>query len=628
MEDTTIKSEVKTESNDGTVPMITKDSIGNVDSKIDEETNSATNQKTVAMETEETNGNLTNQVKEETASTNEAQNTTDEYLYTKTGEYTSEMFKVVVQNIPSKVTYGQCRQKIKEIVGFLPKKLKFNSNNNYAFVNFQDEEQRLKAMETLNGYEWKGKTFLCKKAGPAKDPFIRENKRRANDSDYKSKKQKLEEIPGDTPEEKILHVVCPYAKYEYEEQVKLKEQEMKSYVQRLTENMRRAGVGRKWINERDDKMCLEMLPIITSPVQTNYRNKVELTIGFGSDGKDNAVGFRLGSYRDGNLSIVRPTKCINCTQKSIDVSKELETFLQSQSYPSFNLTNHQGLWQQCTVRTCSTDDVMVIIQINASHINETNSSEDDKMEELKKKLIEYFSSEERIVKVTSLYLSWSTQKNNNIDTFVHLHGEQHIHETLNGLKFRISPDAFFQVNTPGAELLYSRVKDWCDKDQEDSCVLDVCCGTGTIGLFIAKDSDIPVVGIEISEQAVEDAKHNATLNGVENNKFVCGPAEKVLSKEIRALNKKNVIAVVDPPRAGLHKDVLHLLRSCEAIQKIVYVSCSPKQAADNFIGLCRPESKKYRGKPFQTIRAVPVDLFPQTPHCELIVQLERVSEST
>ena len=107
MEEANVKTEVKTESNEEVVvPMKTKDSNENLTNKMKEEPKSTTNQDTVSMETADTNGNLTNQIKEETTSTNEAHNTTDEYLYTKTGEYTSEMFKVVIQNIPSKVTYG------------------------------------------------------------------------------------------------------------------------------------------------------------------------------------------------------------------------------------------------------------------------------------------------------------------------------------------------------------------------------------------------------------------------------------------------------------------------------------------------------------------------------------------
>lgn len=134
-----------------------------------------------------------------------------------------------------------------------------------------------------------------------------------------------------------------------------------------------------------------------------------------------------------------------------------------------------------------------------------------------------------------------------------------------GLKFDISPQAFFQVNTAAAEVLYSTIIENLPMGSPDTHVLDVCCGTGTIGLCCAKAGAAKVTGIEMNGPAVEDAKANAELNGVGNTTFICSKAEAVLASILKQqeAQRSNLVAVVDPPRAGLHKDCLryaHALR--------------------------------------------------------------------
>ncbi|KAF6723544.1 tRNA (uracil-5-)-methyltransferase-like protein A [Oryzias melastigma] len=160
-------------------------------------------------------------------------------------------------------------------------------------------------------------------------------------------------------------------------------------------------------------------------------------------------------------------------------------------------------------------------------------------------------------------------------------GESCIHEELLSLKFRISPHSFFQVNTAAAEVLYSTVGDWAQLDQ-DSTVLDVCCGTGTIGISLAKRVK-KVIGIELCQEAVEDAKVNAKLNGLSNVEFHCGRAEDVFPDILNALVSPNLTAVVDPPRAGLHPKVVLAIRRAEHLKRLVYVACNAKAAMTNFI---------------------------------------------
>ena len=246
--------------------------------------------------------------------------------------------------------------------------------------------------------------------------------------------------------------------------------------------------------------------------------------------------------------------------------------------------------------------------------------------------------------------------NQNVET-VHLWGKKCIQEKLLGRTFEISPLSFFQVNTLGAEVLYSIVRNCVqdskkkrkENENEITIVLDICCGTGTIGICMSDIADL-VIGVEICEPAVEDAKRNAELNKVDNTLFVCRAAETELrsllqnEKRIRHVAKSvmpklfekeenrpiRVIAVVDPPRNGLHSRALRALRKCTLIDDLIYVSCNPSGTLiNNAIDLCRPEllnqkDRDYiKGPHFNLTHAYPVDMFPHTKHCEMVMVFER-----
>ena len=268
-----------------------------------------------------------------------------------------------------------------------------------------------------------------------------------------------------------------------------------------------------------------------------------------------------------------------------------------------------------------------------------------------------------------------------------------IHESLCGLRFTLSASAFFQVNTCAAEALYRLASEWASPTRA-SLLLDVCCGTGTIGLIMAARAK-KVVGVDIVEAAIEDAKKNAALNGVTNCEWVAGRAELKLPEILnehapdvkpappiampqvapaaadaeesggeedqspaerdagradaedrapaaaaaggaappsecaqeasREYAYDDVVAVVDPPRAGLHKNVLRALRSETRLRRLVYVSCNPESMAANCAELCTPQGPRgdSGGAPFRPVKAMAVDLFPHTPHCEAVLLLER-----
>lgn len=210
-----------------------------------------------------------------------------------------------------------------------------------------------------------------------------------------------------------------------------------------------------------------------------------------------------------------------------------------------------------------------------------------------------------------------------------------ITDTLCGLSFRVSPTSFFQVNSGAAAALYRLAVAWAAPAPGDA-FLDVCCGTGAIGIAAAAvlkarassgDAPVSVAGVDIEPAAIRDARANAAANGVAASTFVAGRAEDALDALMQGagLSKDGAkaIAVVDPPRAGLHARVLASLRSCPAVRRIVYVSCNPESMAADAAFLCALAGGKRRGAPFALVRAAAVDLFPHTAHCEAVVLLER-----
>lgn len=188
-----------------------------------------------------------------------------------------------------------------------------------------------------------------------------------------------------------------------------------------------------------------------------------------------------------------------------------------------------------------------------------------------------------------------------------LYGKPYIEETIGDFIFKISPDSFFQVNTRQAETLYQLVLQYAALTQDD-CVLDLYCGTGTIGLYLSKFCK-KVLGIEINEQAVCDANENKGLNEIENVHFICSDVASMINK----IKESYDVIIVDPPRSGLDKNTISYLKSCNA-KRIIYVSCDPVTLARdlNCLQYC-----------YEVKELTPVDMFPQTYHVECVCVMSR-----
>jgi 23S rRNA (uracil1939-C5)-methyltransferase len=197
------------------------------------------------------------------------------------------------------------------------------------------------------------------------------------------------------------------------------------------------------------------------------------------------------------------------------------------------------------------------------------------------------------------------------DSEVVLHGDGAMQERLGDFRFEISPTSFFQTNTLQAEKLYGEVVQMA-RTGPNARVLDLYCGTGAISLFLSQEAQT-VVGVELLEAALQDALRNAAANGIENCQFVAGKAEEVLG-QMRARGEQFDSAVTDPPRAGMHPKALQAMADL-APETIVYVSCNPQALA---MDLQRLEANGYKTDCLRL-----VDMFPHTPHCEVVVRLNR-----
>ncbi|XP_026571959.1 tRNA (uracil-5-)-methyltransferase homolog A [Pseudonaja textilis] len=550
--------------------------------------------------------------------------TSDMYRYIKEDLFTSEIYKVELQNLPRYVGFNEVKKFLAKY-GLNPHKIKLMGKQTFAFVTFKSEEERDKAMKVLHGVRWKNRNLSVRLAKPKADPILKKRKR----------EEGAEEVPAKRPasskdgeeeslSKQIADVVTPLWTIPYEEQLVKKKKQCEEVLAKLTRDMgnnNRALLP--WLflqKEKHDGLCCSLEGVKPSPVQTEYRNKCEFLIGLGPNGEEKMVGFRLGKYKGGSCAVVEPFETIHVPAEAKKVARAFQEYIRSTSYGVYSPETYEGHWKQLTVRTSSNGHVMAIAYFNPQKLSKEERAT------LETSMATYFTEGPgKDSGITSLYFVEEGQRKtpNREDLILNnIAGDKYIQEDLLGLKFRISPHAFFQVNTKAAEVLYSTIQDWADISQETT-VLDVCCGTGSIGISLAQKVK-KVIGVELCQEAVEDAKANAQLNGLTNVEFHCGKAEELVPHLVNTLALHNTVTIVDPPRAGLHSKVILAIRKAEHLKKLLYVSCNPRAAMNNFVDLCRAPSHRVKGSPFRVIKATAIDLFPHTMHCEMLFFFERI----
>lgn len=348
-------------------------------------------------------------------------------------------------------------------------------------------------------------------------------------------------------------------------------------------------------------------PILAADPTEYYRNKLEFTfstqrwlaateIAEGGVLDRRALGFHRPGYFD---KVVDIDHCHLQPAPSNAIRMALGQLAKAQGLRFYDLRQHQGLLRNLIVRTASTGQVMVIVQFG----EEDTALIEQVMHHL----------QTRFPEITSLQYVVNTKKNETFyDLPVHLyHGPSFITEQIDGLQFRIGPKSFFQTNTKQTQVLYHKIRELAHL-QGDEVLYDLYTGVGSIALFLARYVR-HVVGLEVTEGAIADAKINAQLNHLRNATFVAGEVEQLLDAPFLTTHGRPQVVVTDPPRAGMHPRVVKQLLEI-APEKIVYVSCNPTTQARDLALL----SDKY-----QLVTAQPIDMFPHTSHVENIALLQR-----
>lgn len=351
----------------------------------------------------------------------------------------------------------------------------------------------------------------------------------------------------------------------------------------------------------------EVLPTLGSGKIQYYRNKLDFTfsnkkwltleqIRSEEDFDRNALGFHIPKMFD---KIIDVDHCYLQGGISNEVRNELRSFALENKLSFYDIRNQIGLLRNLIIRTTSTGQTMVIVQFG-----ESNPESIDRVMEFLKT---------RFPEITSLLYVINTKGN---ETFHDLElvtygGLPYIEEEMEGLKFRIGPKSFYQTNSEQAYELYKVARDFADL-KGDEVVYDLYTGTGTIANFVAKKAK-QVIGVEYVEAAIEDAKINSQINGIENTLFYAGDMKDILNEEFIQNHAAPDVIITDPPRAGMDEKVVQMLLRLEA-PKVVYVSCNPATQARDVALL----AEKY-----YVVKIQPVDMFPQTYHVENVILLTK-----
>lgn len=353
----------------------------------------------------------------------------------------------------------------------------------------------------------------------------------------------------------------------------------------------------------------EVLPIVGSEEQYFYRNKMEFSfsnnkwltreqIESGEEIENkNALGFNIPGMWDKILDL---NKCHLQGGPSNAIRDFVKEKSQELGMPFFDVRKKEGLLRNLMIRTSSTEDVMVLIQFH---------HEDEKNEILLNTIQKEFPS------ITSLLYVINDKANDTIyDLDVHcFYGNDHIMEEMEGLKFKVTAKSFYQTNSAQAYELYKIIRDFAALNG-DEVVYDLYTGTGTIAQFVAKNAK-KVIGIELIPDAIMAAKENAERNNIDNTTFLVGDMRKVFDDSFANTYGSPNLIITDPPREGMHPDVVKQLAALAA-PRIVYVSCNSATQARDIEML-----KDY----YKVTKVQPVDMFPQTHHVENVVLLEKLS---
>ena len=369
---------------------------------------------------------------------------------------------------------------------------------------------------------------------------------------------------------------CQIQDMDYEEQLKFKKDKVENALKRIgkLENIK--------VND-----------IIGMKNPYNYRNKVQFPIQ--KNGKEIKIGF----YKKGTHNVVDVGKCLIQSDKGNEVLEKVRKIIKESNISIYDKQKHKGVLRHILIRNSEKGkEIMVVLVTNGNNLSH------------KKTFIRELS---KIEEVKSIVQNINSKKGSAIlgSKNIVIYGKNKINDFIGNMKYEISPLSFFQVNDIQTEKLYNKVLEYAELTGEE-IVFDLYCGIGTISLFLAKKAK-KVYGVEIIDEAIEDAKKNAEKNNIDNAEFIVGKAETEIPKLYDERIKADVV-VVDPPRSGCDQSLLKTIVKMNP-KKIVYVSCKPSTLARDL---------KYLVELGYEVKKVqPVDMFPHSTHVECCVKLEK-----
>jgi 23S rRNA (uracil1939-C5)-methyltransferase len=384
---------------------------------------------------------------------------------------------------------------------------------------------------------------------------------------------------------------CKWQHLPYKLQLKYKEREVR-------ENLVRIG-----------KTALPAInAIIGSPDQFLYRNKLEYTFSskrwFTKEEVESGVEFEkevaLGFHIPGLFDKVLDIEwCHLQPEPSNSIRRAVREYAVNNDLEFFDLREQKGFLRNLVIRSTLAGNVMIIVVFYYED------------ESKRKKLLDFLISQFPVI--SSLMYVINSKKNDSLNDQepVLYSGDDHLVEEMDGLKFRIGPKSFYQTNTKQALELYRITREFARLSGQET-VYDLYCGTGTIANYIA-GSVKKVIGIEYIDEAVMDAKINSGLNNILNTFFFAGDMKNILTREFMEANGKPDVIITDPPRAGMHEDVVKTILKAEP-DRIVYVSCNSSTQARDI---------QLLSEGFTVECVQPVDMFPHTHHVENVVLLKR-----
>ncbi len=384
---------------------------------------------------------------------------------------------------------------------------------------------------------------------------------------------------------------CQWQMLPYLRQLEYKEQEVRDVFQR--------------IGKLKD---VSVLPISGSQKIIHYRNKLEFTFSnkkylTDEELKDlgecqwpgGAVGYHVPRLYDKVIDI---EECWLMDDVNNRIRSSLREFAEKNNYSYYDIKEHKGFLRNSIIRNCITQELMVNLVFGYDDKN--------KIEKICNYLLE------KVPSITTLVYTINSKWNDSLQGLdpTIFYGKGYVVEKLGEFNFKISPKSFFQTNTKQAEVLYHVVQDFAALSGNE-VVYDLYCGTGSIGIFLSKNAK-KIIGVDVIEDAIKDAKENALLNSLNHTSFFSGDVIEICNTGFFELHGNPDVVIIDPPRAGLHNKLVNKLLEIQS-PKIVYVSCNAATQARDL----RLLNEKYSVEKIQ-----PVDLFPHTHHIECVALLK------